>query len=72
MVTTVDLEAMTTADKLRLMEDIWQDLSARKEEIASPDWHGDILAERERLTASGEEQFIAWDAAKKQLRDELT
>jgi len=72
MTTTVDLEAMTTADKLRLMEDIWQDLSSHKDEIASPEWHGSILAERERLTASGEEKFIAWDAAKKQLRDELT
>ena len=72
MATTVDLEAMSTADKLRLMEDIWQDLSARKQDIASPDWHGDVLAERVRLTESGEEQFISWDAAKKQLRDELT
>ncbi|MCW1921726.1 addiction module protein [Luteolibacter arcticus] len=72
MATTVDLETMTTADKLRLMEDIWQDLSAQKNEIVSPDWHGDVLAERERLTASGEEKFIPWDSAKKQLRDELT
>ena len=72
MATTVDLEAMSTADKLRLMEDIWQDLSSRKEDIASPDWHGDVLVERERLTMSGEEKFIPWDSAKKQLRDELT
>ena len=72
MATTVDLEAMTTADKLRLMENLWQDLSARNNDIASPDWHGDVLAGRERLTASGEEKFIPWDTAKKQLRDELT
>ena len=41
-------------------------------DIASPDWHGDMLAERERLTSSGEEDFVAWDVAKAQLRDELT
>ena len=41
-------------------------------DIASPDWHGDVLAERERLTSSGEEEFVAWDTAKKELREELT
>ena len=67
----VDLGTMSTADKLRLMEDLWADLSSKGAEIPSPAWHGDVLAERERLTASGEETFIPWEAAKKQLREEL-
>lgn len=40
-------------------------------EIISPTWHGEVLAERERLTESGEEKFIDWEVAKKQLREDL-
>jgi hypothetical protein len=71
MSTKVDLQEMTTLDKLRLMEALWQNLSASSSEVISPKWHGEILAERDRLIDSGEETFIDWDIAKKQLRDEL-
>lgn len=71
MAATLDLGSMSTADKLRLMEDLWQNLSNDDSEIASPSWHGDVLAERDRLISSGEEQFIDWDFAKKQLRREI-
>ena len=71
MPSTLDLGKMTTSDKLRLMEDLWQNLAAEDSAVTSPAWHGDVLAERDRLIASGEEQFIAWEVAKKQLRAEL-
>ena len=71
MPTMIDLQEMTTPDKLRLMEALWQNLSATASEVTSPEWHGEILAERDRLTASGEEAFIDWEIAKKQLRQEL-
>jgi len=71
MATTIDLHEMTTPDKLRLMEALWQDLSTNESEVASPEWHGDVLAERDRLIASGEESFIDWEIAKRQLREEL-
>ena len=69
MPATIDLHQMTTPDKLRLMEDLWADLSAN--EITSPAWHGDVLDERDRLIESGEEKFVDWESAKRQLRDEL-
>lgn len=65
----VDLQQMSTAEKLRLMEALWTDLS--KGDVPSPDWHGDVLAERDRLIDSGEEKFVDWEAAKRQLREEL-
>ena len=71
MAVALNLGNMSTADKLRLMEDLWQDLTTEDPEIASPPWHGDVLVERDRLISSGEEQFIDWDVAKKQLRAEL-
>ena len=71
MSTTIDLQEMTTPDKLRLMEELWQNLSINASEVASPEWHGEALAERDRLIESGEETFIDWETAKKWLRDEL-
>jgi hypothetical protein len=69
MAQTLDLRQMTVAEKLRLMEDLWTDLSS--ENLASPAWHGELLAERERLTESGEEKFLDWEIAKRQLREEM-
>ena len=67
----IDLQAMTTPEKLRLMEELWQNLSMTASEVASPEWHGEVLAERDRLINSGEETFIDWEIAKKRLREEL-
>ncbi len=71
MEAAVDLARMSTADKLRLMENLWQNLSQDDSAVVSPSWHADVLQERERLTASGEEAFIDWETAKEQLRKDL-
>ena len=36
-----------------------------------PAWHGDILAERRRRVAAGEERFIPLEEAMRQLREEV-
>jgi hypothetical protein len=64
----VDLKQMTVSDKLRLMEEIWSDLSRDERELVSPEWHGKVLEERERKLASGEDAFVDWAVAKEQLR----
>lgn len=71
MSTTIDLQEMTTKDKLRLMEALWQNLSTTASEVTSPEWHAETLKERDGLIGSGKETFIDWETAKKQLRDEL-
>ncbi|GAA5118168.1 addiction module protein [Luteolibacter yonseiensis] len=71
MAVTLDLGRMTTSEKLRLMENLWHDLSNGENDVPSPDWHGEVLAERTRLISSGEETYLDWEMAKKLLRDEL-
>jgi hypothetical protein len=71
MESTLPLDKMTLAEKLRVMEEIWADLSRHESQIKSPDWHGAVLREREAKIKSGKEQFIDWEAAKKQLRKKL-
>ena len=69
MPATIDLKHLTTPEKLRLMEALWHELSDA--DVQSPEWHKDVLAERDRLITSGEDSFIDWDVAKRQLREEL-
>jgi len=71
MIAAVDLQQMSVPEKLRLMEDLWRDLSKNERDIASPEWHRTVLAERERKLASGEDSLLDWETAKRQLRAKL-
>lgn len=63
------LENLSLAEKLLLMERLWGELSRRPSDIPSPDWHGDILAERAKAVQEGRTAFQDWEAAKQRLRD---
>ncbi|HEX5315608.1 MAG TPA: addiction module protein [Candidatus Kapabacteria bacterium] len=69
MQTVLPLEKMTREEKLRIMEELWVDLSRDESQFASPAWHGDVLRERAEAVKSGKETFIDWEEAKKQLRN---
>ncbi len=72
MEVTLPLERMSTEEKIRTMEIIWDDLCKKAESIPSPSWHKDILDEREKAIETGEEEFIDWNKAKKQIEDEIS
>ena len=40
------------------MEEIWQDLSADEQEVKSPSWHGEIIAERIAKVEEGKATFV--------------
>lgn len=46
MSTEISLDAMTDAEKLALLERLWNDLSRRPEQMPAPAWHGTVLADR--------------------------
>jgi hypothetical protein len=48
---------MTVAEKLRITEELWEDLRARASGVPVPQWHKDLLDEHERLIETGEAQF---------------
>jgi hypothetical protein len=60
---------MTTAEKLRAMEVIWADLCKDETAVESPAWHEGVLRERAERVKSGEEKFMDWEVAKKELKD---
>ncbi|MBU6400808.1 MAG: addiction module protein [Verrucomicrobia bacterium] len=63
------LDQMTPAEKLQAMEALWMSLSRDEESVPSPAWHEGVLKEREQKLQSGQEEFIDWEQAKRQLRD---
>jgi hypothetical protein len=69
MSTQLQIDQMTVAEKLRIMEELWDDLRARAEGVPMPQWHSDLLDERERLIETGEAQFDDWDAARKRITE---
>jgi hypothetical protein len=65
----VPLNEMTIPEKLRLMEALWESLSRESVCVESPEWHREVLEERERRVASGEAQFTNCETAKADIRE---
>jgi hypothetical protein len=65
----LNLEKLSRTEKLSMMEAIWDDLSHESAQLASPAWHAQALQEAEQSVAQNQAGFVAWDAAKKALRD---
>ncbi len=67
MATTLPIEKMTWDEKLRAMEALWIELSREEARVPVPEWHKDVLAERERLVRAGKARFGDWASAKKRI-----
>lgn len=68
---TFNLEEMTTKEKLKAMEMLWDDLCRRAPDFSSPSWHEDVLKEREQRIKDGKDRFVDWDQAKKDIRNSI-
>lgn len=68
---TAQLNQLNTAEKLRTMEYLWDDLCRHADEVPSPGWHGGVLAEREQMVAEGSAVFHDWETEKSRIRNSL-
>jgi len=66
---TLPLDQMSTSDKLRAIEEIWDDLSRTAKDIPSPAWHEDVLRARDDCVSEGSSKYLDWGEAKKNIRD---
>jgi putative addiction module component (TIGR02574 family) len=62
------LDQMTVEEKLRAMEAIWRSLSTREEQVPVPDWHKQVLDERQRQIDAGEARFVSLEEMKERVR----
>jgi len=69
MNTILDIGRLSRTEKLRAMEELWEDLSRSQDEYPSPDWHGDVLRSRDEALSAGKDEFVPWEEAKTILRE---
>ncbi|HXT10690.1 MAG TPA: addiction module protein [Candidatus Angelobacter sp.] len=68
MIALEQIHEMPFREKLLVMEAIWEDISREEQRLEVPQWHKDVLDERERLVAEGKAQFLEWEEAKRQIK----
>jgi hypothetical protein len=66
---TLPLERMTTAEKMHVLEEIWDNLCQTPEDVPSPAWHEEILRNREERVRERSARFTDWSQAKQEIRD---
>jgi hypothetical protein len=69
----LDIRNMTTAEKIMAMEELWEDMdkNAQANEYIAPQWHEDILKEREEKVQNKKAVFSNFDEVKKRLQSRL-
>lgn len=72
MIAVAELRDLPLHEKLRLMEVLWDGIAPQEAELDVPQWHKDLLDERERLITEGKATFIDWETAKKQIKDVIS
>jgi hypothetical protein len=65
------IDEMTTSEKISAMESLWDDLCHHADSIKSPEWHKDILAEREQNLDSGKEKVLNWQDTKSTILESI-
>lgn len=64
----LQLENMSTSEKLTIINDIWSSLIQEADSVPSPNWHQDVLQAR---VDKGIAKFTPLDAVKKELRSKF-
>lgn len=67
-IVNIQLSQLRLAQKIHLMEAIWDDLSRGEDALISPPWHEEILKDRESALAAGKATVSNWQKAKVRIR----
>ncbi len=65
------LSRLSQAQKLDMLEKIWDDLTSEEKRFESPDWHEKVLREREEALSAGKVKISDWDEAKERIEQNL-
>lgn len=61
------LSELSFEQKLDLLEQLWKSLLQDEERVKSPDWHEDVLRERESAFKAGRIKLSDWEDAKQRI-----
>ena len=65
--TPSELRALPVADRLRLIEEIWDSLDSEAEDLPMPDWHREELDKRLDALDLGSSVGAAWDEVRRRI-----
>ena len=65
------IESLTAAERLELMEVLWDGISHNESGYASPEWHHEALQASEQAVEEGRATFTDWPEAEAELRRKL-
>ena len=57
--TLAEIEKLSVAERLQMMEVLWDTLAREPDMVDSPEWHEEILAARQRKIDEGRAEFIS-------------
>ena len=66
------LSEMTVAEKLDLIEAIWDDVTKDEQSLEPPSWHADVLRDRQKALEAGKAKVCDWDEAKQRIRKNVS
>jgi putative addiction module component (TIGR02574 family) len=68
MIEASQIEKMSVTQRLQAMDQLWDSLNRSGEQIPSPDWHQDVLADRKARAQRGEAKFLTLAQLRSRLR----
>ena len=68
MIAPAELDKLSLADRLRVMEMLWESISRDPDNVVSPYWHKQVLDSRRAKIERGEAQFLTINELKARLR----
>lgn len=59
---------LSPAEKLQLVQDLWDDLAAKTEDVPIPEWHMEELDRRGANYDANPDAVISWEESKRRIR----
>ena len=69
MIDSSQIDRMSVTERLQAMDQLWDSLTRDSDEIPSPEWHQDVLAERKARAQRGDARFLTLDQLRSRLRN---
>ena len=67
MIARAEIKQMSFPEKVALLETVWAEIASEPGQVEVPQWHKDILDERDLALKEGRATVLEWDEARRQI-----
>ena len=67
MIAQEEIRRLTFPEKVALLETVWAEIATDPSQVEVPQWHKDILDQRDLDLREGQAVVLEWEEAKKQI-----